>query len=419
MRNLLIENVSLHHNCSVYLHDFILRTPQPQNIIHGFQIDFEGAIVPKSHEIDKIRIAHKNKLGLTPPQMGAKDVVYPDRQCFQIEWHHGAVDIPVMYPTPFFSQKYPDVEWAGKCGFFGSVGLFMAAGQQHELELYADIDDEEIFLGSITVSVTAEYKHITKLNPIIVTSLGRSGSSVLMGYLKAHSHIKVADEFPYEVKLAQRVIASIHDTADHGTVYRPERVAMDSFAESIIDKGLNEIDKFYSGQNIQRFAEKSFPCMFQGWFYDLYPGFKEIILVRDFRDILLSIDAFNKMRGFQSWGQLDSPQNYLQTFKRDLVDKFMISYRTTRGKSLLIKYEDLIKYPEQTIQIMLNYLDLESNKKNVQQIIDHNKVHNQHVTSPSVLDSVQRWKRDMDKTLLDAANEILADALIEFGYRSF
>ena len=55
--------------------------------------------------------------------------------------------------------------------------------------------------------------------------------------------------------------------------------------------------------------------------WELYPDARELILVRDPRDMLASILAFNRRRGFDAFGREDvgTDQEYVHRIRGDLV----------------------------------------------------------------------------------------------------
>ena len=175
------------------------------------------------------------------------------------------------------------------------------------------------------------------------------------------------------------------------------------------------------GQQAARyFAEKSDPAA--AWLTrELYPGMREIFLVRDFRDLVTSILAFDAKRGFFGFGRRpeDQDADYVRRFRLSTMN-LCHAWRHRADRAHLLRYEDLVRNPEESLRRVLEYLGLDASPSLVCGILDRidqeSEILIDHRTSSSALASIGRWRRDLPAAIQDVCHEVLADALREFGY---
>jgi hypothetical protein len=295
-----------------------------------------------------------------------------------------------------------------------------------------------------------------QLKPLLVTSLGRSGTTLLMSLLAAHPAVVAHRTYPYEIFPARywlhvlRVLAEPADythsshpssfTEDIWRVgYNPFHTApathapelADLFGRSYVERLARfcqeSIDDFYRTTAVlqeqpdaQFFVEKFQPDALPRIAWDLYPEMKEIVLVRDFRDLISSVFAFNEKRGTVDFGrdgfQSDAEYaRYVASRGRQLLD----AWKSRRDRAELVRYEDLATEPVATLKRILAYLELEDDPAIVEQMtaaaFDHPDA-SSHRTSARVEESIGRWKRDLPPALRPVVGESLDPVLAELGY---
>src|SRR5690606_17217974 len=108
---------------------------------------------------------------------------------------------------------------------------------------------------------------------------------------------------------------------------------------------------------------------------EMYPGMREIFLVRDFRDVATSIFEFNAKRNYAEFGRerVDSDEEFLHVLRRDaasLLDQWLS--RST--DSYLARYEDLVVDPVTELQGILNYVGLDSSRETIEGMIERSSV---------------------------------------------
>lgn len=349
-------------------------------------------------------------------------------------------------------------------GFWKAIGTIGLA-PDFTLEVWVVFDD-----GSR--DVIAEVRGMQRLNsaftpsmlPIMVTSPGRSGSTLLMRMLAEHPDIIVEGRFPYETYVCsywmhffqvlarpmtnlpveshelwtdlQRLSPFPYFFLDPATgPVPPEQAALDRWyatdqVEEFARVAQAAVESFYreyaSARNHRApafFAEKMVPfghvrCILRL----LYPEVREIFLVRDPRDTLVSLLAFhaNPPGGFDS--QSVGTDEELVLVVRDSLRAITQLWKRSSRNDALVRYEDLIRSPGEQIRGMLDALGLDSSASIVDSMVRAGKETtanvNSHRTSPDVASSIGRWKRDLEPRLQKICDEAFDGLLDELGGRS-
>ena len=152
----------------------------------------------------------------------------------------------------------------------------------------------------------------------------------------------------------------------------------------------------------------------------LYPREREIFLVRDPRDCLASVLAFNARRGFDDFGRelVDTDEQYVDLIRTRMLS-FVQLWKSKSQYSTLVRYEDLVRSPTEQIRAMLDALELDSSEYIVEAMVKAgNEVTadvNAHRTSSDGPSSVGRWKRDLEPRLQKICDEAFGGLLDELG----
>jgi hypothetical protein len=154
---------------------------------------------------------------------------------------------------------------------------------------------------------------------------------------------------------------------------------------------------------------------------ELYPRGREVFLVRDFRDMVTSILAFNRRRGVKGFGEgaADGAVDYVERlggWATGLVGSF-----TRRGeRAHVLRYEDLVRDPRATLRALLEYLEVEAGEAAVAGMIDSIGTEMpelaEHATSTDAGASIGRWRAELDDELKHACERSFGEALETFGY---
>jgi Sulfotransferase family len=367
---------------------------------------------------------------------------------------------PVRGDRVDVATAFPDVRADIDCHFESLVGL-VGLTSTFELRLRAVLEDEtRVPIGSLRVRrepLRTSYE--PRFQPVSVTCLGRTGTSWLMGMLAAHPGIAAYRHFPYESSpgkywmQALKVLAepsniwqSAHPDTFHGNLwwtgqnpFYDDRIAGEpehnqffgrEYVESLAEFFQRSIDRWYStlartqGQaDPVYFAEKHlWPNYIPVLLRELYPGAKEVFLVRDFRDMTLSILAFDRKRGWAGFGRQEglTDEEYIATFLKPAAQSMSNSWRTRGATSHLVRYEDLVMRPAEVLTGVLEYLELEHDPATVKALMEAasmpSPAREEHRTTSDPRRSVGRWQHERDEAFRDFCNETFADELAEFGY---
>jgi hypothetical protein len=290
---------------------------------------------------------------------------------------------------------------------------------------------------------------------LLVTTVGRTGSNWLLTLLSRHPEVVAYQPFLYETRVTgywMNVLRTVAEPTSYMQSLRalpyeghwwigdrrPEPVPL-RVPETEIPQWLGgesveasarvcqeRIDAFYCQvAEVERrraprfFAEKAFPGFTAGLIRELYPGARELVLVRDLRDVVCSIVDYNAKRGLAMWGfgGADGDEGGFALL-RTQASRML---RRWRAGAALVRYEDLIAQPESTLAAAFSSAGLDAREETVARVIDEAarvapRAQAAHQTSATVGQSVGRWRRDLSPERQRRCAEVLDAILVEFGY---
>jgi hypothetical protein len=294
-----------------------------------------------------------------------------------------------------------------------------------------------------------------RMQPLVVSSFGRSGSTAVTRMLEALPNVIAYGTYRREPSVAaywMGVLAALAEPASYrsqmiqavtlGNWWLGGEVAPQPFDPEPVQQLIgvdairslaafcgSRIAAFYEplaaehGGSVRYFVEKYPPARVPEVMWDLYPGAREIIVIRDFRDMAASMLAFGSKKGpiRTDFGRHADRSD--ADFIRRLGDTVSVldGYRQRRSdNSLVLRYEDLVQRPEETISGLLSYLDLDASKEKVELVheafLARSETSDAHRTTADLEPSIGRWQRDFDADLRDVCQEAFGPALAAFGY---
>jgi hypothetical protein len=307
------------------------------------------------------------------------------------------------------------------------------------------------------------------LQPLIVSTLGRSGSTWLMQLLASHRQILVFRRFPYESAPAKYWLHMLRVLSEPGNLaqsanpedfyknpwwvganpFHDDRVyeqnlldtwLASSYVERLADFCRQSIEDWYmtlARTQVQPapvyFAEKHvWPNYLPDLTWELYPQARELFLVRDFRDMARSIMAFDAKRGFAGFGRPAgvSDEEYMRGGLRQMADDLRRAWHSRRERAHLVRYEDLVLQPIENFTAILEYLGLDASPETVREVLETGseqvlrlpgasfeaaEVH-AHRTVPDPRATIGRWRQESDDHFGALSEEVFGEALVEFGY---
>jgi hypothetical protein len=282
--------------------------------------------------------------------------------------------------------------------------------------------------------------------PILLTTMRRTGSTAIMAVLAQHPNIVVAGERPYEVELgcyyayALRTLVAEGDHArslstdaitasenrfhlgfnpyfeasfsrvfkDPLTLRRylttrvPGRVGA-AFREIILDY-YEELARDQAVDHPIYFAEKSLPERdARLGIRFMFPNTREIVLIRDPRDVICSSMRSNGSRFDSLLGSAVSAGERILEIRSE-----------QRPAVLFLRYEDFILDRARTISSLFEFLGLrmiETDEERMRTLFDA------HATSANPQASIGRWKCDLTQDQTEKCG-VLMPFLDTFGYAS-
>lgn len=376
---------------------------------------------------------------------------------------------PVNRPRPGVAKNYPNIPQAKNSGFVIKTGI-IGLPLESELRLQAVLSDQSrIKLGTLKVRRLSllHSNYQPKLQPLIITSAGESGAELLMELLSGHPSL-IVSENPNHQTLANQHLTYLREVLRLSAIGQnyhrsdrpgdrdfpsassypgsdntpndsellfwwertyPEKLA--AFSQETIDSFYKQVGKKQGIFNLNRpnkqqltyFAERYDVTRenFVDLILELYPQGKEIILVRDFRDVTYSMLPFShrSKNGFDRH-KYKGFQEFVCDFGKTQVAHILQRWKLRQQQAYLVKYEDLILSPAKTLKGILEYLQVGNSPMEVEKIWPKEREikENQQTskTREELKEELDMWRKDTPLSLRVLCSEVCAEALHEFGY---
>jgi Sulfotransferase family len=368
--------------------------------------------------------------------------------------------VPVNMPRPDVEQHFPGNFAGDKLGFCVYLNPFLLPTPFALDVTGIGEDGTRIKLYHIEGRSWLKKKpRSMKIRPLLINTLGRTGSTLFVSLLGAHPEIVAYRPFEAEARYLNYWLEiffrltdpkswmqpmEAHDRRDPGWILGtqvspgihyslyPEMFSWfhEEYATSVLGFCLGSLDRHY--QNVARllhkraasyFCEKVLADVWTDRFRELVPYCKEIFLVRDFRDTFCSIRAFNEKMGFLSFSReyFSSDPEYLTLSLGPAARNLLEVWRRRANSAILVKYEDLVLDTERALKSLFQALGVDSSPAAIRYIlrmvqgVDQKRV-DSHMTASNGADSVGRFKGDLDPGLRQVCDQVFGEALEGFGY---
>ena len=386
-----------------------------------------------------------------------------DQPVQEIEIHQGGAVLrrtPLDRERPDVARDYPDFPNAGTSGFrtwVSVVGLEPGADLQVRAVL---ADGTRARLGGVALRhqpIQSGFE--PRLQPLMLTTMGRAGTTWTMRLLSEHPEIVVHRWHPYELRTARywwHMLKTLAEPRDPYHSAQADRFQTNKqwvgynpfYPEPIaVTPGLDEWMGREYVEDLARFCQRSAEETYlriaagQGqptakymaekhradnlpWLvWELYPQAKEIFLVRDFRDVFSSMLAYNEKFGRRAFGpaHIESDADFARFLRNSTIRNLSRSWPKRMDRAHLIRYEDLITRPSEILHGVLTYLELDASESTIDGMIAGASAENpemkRHLTSSEVSTSLGRWRSSLSPELQAVATSAFSDALEQFGYQ--
>ena len=270
---------------------------------------------------------------------------------------------------------------------------------------------------------------------VFVASYGRSGSSLLMKCLGLHPELCLRRGFPGETRFFQYAYVfnksamqevtfgeSLHyagiDYTPHEVDDEPARKWVSSTRESLAsNRPTASAQLFYRTLGNREgvatpaiVVEKAIGHDVYNEIASDYASTRVIFLIRDPRDVFLSVKRYNAKRGFAHFGAERGDEHLLRRIiaytKGSLMNAQLLSPRAT-----IVSYGSMITQPLLTLRELFRWLGVDYRDGTIRPIVAGmnpiDRAERQHMTADSQLHSVHRWR---DEGLDDETKELFSSS---------
>jgi Sulfotransferase family len=365
-------------------------------------------------------------------------------------------------PRPDVVGGFPDAPHAAGCGFRAMVGV-LENRADFGMDVHARLaDGSRAPIGRIEGSRSPLSTGVeSPVQPLMVNTIGRSGSTWLAWLLSCHPEVVGYRAMEYETRVATywasvlQALAQprsylsqvvpvnletdrtwwlgeeatgsprLEDPALEGWMGKEAIEEMAAVCQRRIGVFFEQIAAQQGKESPRFFLEKFLlePVVLD-LLTEVFPRTRELILVRDFRDVVSSVLAFNRKRGYLAFGRehVESDAEYVKSIVCSQAVGLVQRWRERGDQAHLVRYEDLLLEPEATLGQICEFVGIDSSEAAVEGTLDAarrgapNMDHHRTARDPGA--TVNRWVEDLPDELIEVCAEALDESLEAFGYQA-
>jgi hypothetical protein len=313
--------------------------------------------------------------------------------------------------------------------------------REYRLEIRVAETGELIPSGARTIHAIRAQR--ATLAPVLITSRGRAGTTLLMRHLSGHPEVVVADAYPYEVELMAYYVTALNVMAAprfDGTQDKPDMVeeALETCAIGGNPWNIPALHRHVGGDELERMFAESVPLhlssLFRTVVLDYYSiaarksdkrqvrfiaekcglsehirhgirgvmgEIKEIVLVRDPRDFLCSARSYWKL-----------PDERILPMMDDVYRAYAALAGQDEHDVLMIRYEDLVAEQSCTLGRISDFIGLTEPFAEG----EATDLFLRHGTSSTPLASIGRWRKELAPDVCQHCEHRFASFMELLGY---
>lgn len=370
------------------------------------------------------------------------------------------IDVSAGEPRPDVAGGFPDAPHAEGAGFRVVVGV-LENRANFGMEVHARLaDGSRARIGRIEGSRSSLGVELPEaIQPLMLNTIGRSGSTWLAWLLTCHPQVVGYRAMEYETRVATywtSVLQGLAQPRSYLSQIVPTNLETDrtwwlgeaakgspqledpkleSWLGSDAIEEITALCQSRIGAFFEQVAEsegKESPRYFLEKFLlepvvldllsEVFPRTRELILVRDFRDVVSSVLAFNRKRGYLAFGRehVDSDAEYVRAIAYRQALGLLQRWQEREDEAHLVRYEDLLLEPEPTLRAICEFVGVDASEEAVSGTLETarrrspNMDHHRTAKDPGA--TVNRWIEDLPPDLIEVCAEVLDEPLQAFGY---
>ena len=413
---------------------------------------FDGSIVASAIDVPAARTETHHVLELIGSVVTKRQPISDVRvMCGDDEVARAVIGVP----RPDLAERFPDVPNAGVGGFQASLsGIDLPL--EWAVDVVATLDEKAVPIAKIQGSRDpVQSTHTPKLQPVLLLTMGRTGSIWATYLLSRHPQLVAYRPFDFEPRMSWYWMSVLKTLVRPYSYLRPispglilgdptwwaglerpevmlppEQELREHFDrghfEAVATLCHSRLDAFYTevalmmGKKARAYVEKLLPIEPEyRLLLEIYPAAKRIVLVRDLRDVFCSVHDFGQRRGKYGQGRqlVQTADEYVAMLARNARQWA----KETKKGGFLLRYEDLIRDPKRVLEPMLGFIGVDASRRVIDTMCAEATATElpqmtTHRTSPSVEASIGRWRRDLDPEIRKAIEREAGDAMRELGY---